>query len=171
MLWMISGLHCAPVSSAALLSCRMPLWVFSFLFFSVKVQCASCILRCCKWTGKHISKGPIYFQSPEWKREVSAIVLLLLKTLGWFIVNERNRKTSAQTTCRIKACVPFWDRIFLREGHNTSFLQHGTRSNKGYCTGLNNTQGVSQTVGETCPLWEKVILWEPQQLHTVLWHE
>lgn len=40
-----------------------------------------------------------------------------------------------------------------------------------YCIGWNNTQGVSQAVGETCPLWEKVTFWEPQQLHTVLWHE
>lgn len=39
MLWMISGLHCAPFSSAALLSCRMPLWVFSFHFFRRGTMC------------------------------------------------------------------------------------------------------------------------------------
>lgn len=71
------------------------------------------------------------FSPQSEKREVTAIVLLPLKTLGWFIVNERNRTTSTANYCtrRIKAYVPFWDHIFLREGHNTSYLQqHGTCS-------------------------------------------
>lgn len=66
MLWMISGLYCEPLSyCAADCLCRVFL---SFSKFLKEVQCASHILRCFKWTGKHISKGPIYFQSPEWKR-------------------------------------------------------------------------------------------------------
>lgn len=80
-------------------------------------------------------------------------------------MKERNGKTSARSTCRIK--VSFWDCTIRQEGHKAHLFFCSSSSSLGRavitvqcCIGLNNTQGVLQSGGETCPLFEKRSLFE-----------
>lgn len=176
---MISGLHCA----GRFLRCAIVLqnaFVISpfFFFCHAEVQCASGIPRCCKWTGKHISWRSYLLSIPRVKKRGFCHCSATSQNIRTVHCERGGKieKTSAQKTYlpKIKAAAPLWDRAFLREGHNTSFLQrHGTSSNSSallYRARIIPRASLRQS-GETCPLWEKVTLWEPQQLHTELWHE
>lgn len=93
--------------------------------FCAQVQCAGCTLRNRQ---THQQRSDL-LSVPRVKKRGFCHCSAASGNIRMVHCEERNKKSSAQTTSRIK--VSFWDCTFLREGHNTSFLQHTGHSNSG----------------------------------------